>query len=124
MLVVGPSWQSGCLESSLSQLWCNNFPRVSKAIVALASTHLSELRVCAPQDLLKQAWLRASWVGKADQGIYFHRLVPQLRHCSNLLSACRCSVQRVAKRAGVLLPSREALLDDIGFDWTCADALS
>lgn len=35
-----------------------------------------------------------------------------------------CSVQRVARRAKVLLPMREALLNDIGFDWTCADALS
>ncbi len=33
-------------------------------------------------------------------------------------------MQRVAKRARVLLPDREALLDDIEFDWTCADALS
>ena len=38
--------------------------------------------------------------------------------------AYRCSVQRVAKRARVLSPAREALLNDIEFDWTCADALS
>ena len=44
---------------------------------------------------------------------------------SQSCSVCyRCSVQRVAKRARVLLPDREALLDDIDFDWTCADALS
>lgn len=35
-----------------------------------------------------------------------------------------CSVQRVAKRARVMLPEREALLNSIEFDWTCADALS
>ena len=74
-------------------------------------------------------WVLASGVGKADKGYSVPLLVkmPQLCSCWEIASTfmlCRCSVQRVAKRAGVLLPSREALLDDIGFDWTCADALS
>jgi len=36
----------------------------------------------------------------------------------------RCSVQRIAKRSRYLTPDRVQLLDDIGFDWTGADALS
>ncbi|KAK9839820.1 hypothetical protein WJX81_003795 [Elliptochloris bilobata] len=35
-----------------------------------------------------------------------------------------CSVQRIAKRAGVLSQARIALLDSIEFDWSMADALS
>ncbi|CAL5220562.1 g2599 [Coccomyxa viridis] len=35
-----------------------------------------------------------------------------------------CSVQRIAKRSGALAPDRIALLNDIAFDWTGADALS
>ena len=37
---------------------------------------------------------------------------------------CRCSVQRIAKRARVLSQKRIELLDSIGFDWSGADALS
>ena len=36
----------------------------------------------------------------------------------------RCCVQRIAKRSRVLTEERVALLEDIGFDWTGADALS
>ncbi len=36
----------------------------------------------------------------------------------------RCSVQRIARRSGVLDEQRVAQLDSIGFDWTGADALS
>lgn len=36
----------------------------------------------------------------------------------------RCSVQRIAKRAGVLSQERIELLDSIRFDWSGADALS
>ncbi|KAK9816197.1 hypothetical protein WJX74_001081 [Apatococcus lobatus] len=35
-----------------------------------------------------------------------------------------CSVQRIARRAHVLLPDREEMLTVLGFDWTGADALS
>ena len=38
--------------------------------------------------------------------------------------ACRCSVQRIAKRSGALAADRIALLNDIAFEWTGADALS
>lgn len=37
---------------------------------------------------------------------------------------CRCCVQRIAKRSGMLSEDRIALMDAIGFDWTGADALS
>lgn len=36
----------------------------------------------------------------------------------------RCSVQRIARRSGVLDSRRVAALDAAGFDWTGADALS
>lgn len=42
----------------------------------------------------------------------------------NMLSECRCSVQRIANRSGVLSEPRKELLDSVEFDWTGADALS
>jgi hypothetical protein len=35
-----------------------------------------------------------------------------------------CSVQRIAKRSGVLTDARERLLDQAGFDFNAPDALS
>ena len=35
-----------------------------------------------------------------------------------------CAIQRIAKRSKVLKEERISLLDDIGFDWSGADALS
>lgn len=35
-----------------------------------------------------------------------------------------CSVQRISNRAGVLDQGKKLQLDEIGFDWTGADALS
>lgn len=35
-----------------------------------------------------------------------------------------CTVQRIAKRSGVLAEDREELLNSLGFDWSGADALS
>jgi hypothetical protein len=35
-----------------------------------------------------------------------------------------CSVQRIARRSGVLTEGRTRLLDDLGFPWTAADPLS
>ncbi len=40
------------------------------------------------------------------------------------VAACRCSVQRIARRSGVLSDERVELLDSLDFDWTGADALS
>ena len=35
-----------------------------------------------------------------------------------------CSLQRIMRRSGVLLPDRDALLTGLGFDWSGADPLS
>ena len=43
---------------------------------------------------------------------------------SVMLLECRSSVQRVARRAGVITRQHHALLEEIGFDWSGADALS
>ena len=37
---------------------------------------------------------------------------------------CRCSVQRIARRSGVLSTRHYELLSAVNFDWTGADALS
>jgi len=55
--------------------------------------------------------------------------VPARTHGSTAGTDCvrdpgRCSVQRIAKRAGVLSQQRIDVLDSIQFDWSGADALS
>ncbi|KAL3149469.1 hypothetical protein ABBQ32_002253 [Trebouxia sp. C0010 RCD-2024] len=66
-------------------------------------------------------WFNEAKLYRMSQG---HSCPGPLTTGSSFVLTNWCSVQRVAKKAGVLLPSRESLLDDIGFDWTCADALS
>ncbi|DBA70314.1 TPA: hypothetical protein ACH3X2_011737 [Trebouxia sp. C0005] len=66
-------------------------------------------------------WFNEAKVYRATQG---YSCPGPLTSGASFVLTNWCSVQRVAKRARVLLPDREALLDDIDFDWTCADALS
>ena len=59
-------------------------------------------------------------------------LTKQLLQCEHAVSnryfiaavTCRCSIQRVARRSGVLPANRIAMLDETGLDWTCADTLT
>lgn len=72
----------------------------------------------------KAEWLRWFNEAKLYKSTQGHSCPGPLTSGASFVLTNWCSVQRVAKRARVLLPDREALLDDIDFDWTCADALS
>lgn len=53
-----------------------------------------------------------------------HSGVSPLASGDDFLMINWCSVQRIAKRSGILSSNRQQRLDTIGFDWTGADALS
>ena len=57
-------------------------------------------------------------------GTKWMKLLAAGQWAHELLWMRRCSVQRIAKRAGMLTTCRADQLDAVGFDWTGADALS
>lgn len=75
-------------------------------------------------DLERAEWLRWFNQLRAFKDIEGHCNPMPLAAGSDFLLLNWCAIQRIAKRSKVLPSDREALLEDIEFDWTGADALS
>lgn len=65
-----------------------------------------------------------SQIGQAAEKPNGGQQIVDVHKAMTRILLCRCCVQRIAQRSGVLSQERRALLDALGFDWTGADALS